>query len=53
MEKAGSGLSKVWQASKENNNEVNFGPVNNNTTFEITISRRPEVVDETTGKNCL
>ena len=49
MEKAGSGLSKVWQASEENNNEVRFGPVDNNAAFEITISRRPEVVDDTTG----
>lgn len=49
MEKAGSGLSKVWQASEENNNEARFGPMENNTAFEVTISRRPEVVDETTG----
>lgn len=45
MEKAGSGLSDVWQESSENGNVVNFGPVENNTAFEITISRRPEVVD--------
>lgn len=45
MEKAGSGLSDVLQESEKNNNEVNFGPIDNNTAFEITISRRPEVVD--------
>ena len=45
MEKAGSGLSDVWKESEENKNEVTFGPVDDNTAFEITISRRPEVVD--------
>ncbi len=49
MEKAGSGLADVWQESEKNKNEVNFGPIDNNTTFEITISRRPEVVDTITG----
>ena len=48
MEKAGSGLSDVWKESEENKNEVSFGPVDDNTAFEITISRRPEVVDEIT-----
>ena len=48
MEKAGSGLSDVWQKSSENKNEVNFGPVDNNNAFEITIHRRPEVVDTIT-----
>ena len=48
MEKAGSGLSDVWKESEENKNEVNFGPIDNNTAFEITISRRPEVADTTT-----
>lgn len=48
MEKAGSGLSEVWRSGKENNNEVHFGPVDDNTAFEITIHRRPEVVDEVT-----
>ena len=48
MEKAGSGLSEVWRSGQENNNEVNFGPINDNTAFEITIHRRPEVVDEVT-----
>ena len=51
MEKAGSGLSEVWRSGQENNNEVNFGPINDNTAFEITIHRRPEVVDEVT-RNC-
>ena len=45
MEKAGSGLSDVWQESEKNKNEVNFGPIDDNTAFEITISRRPEVAD--------
>lgn len=49
MEKAGSGLSDVWQQSKKNKNEVNFGPIDDNTAFEITISSRPEVVDDITG----
>ena len=48
MEKAGSGLSDVWQKSSENKNEVNFGPVDDNNAFEITISCRPEAVDEIT-----
>ena len=48
MEKAGSGLSEVWRSGQENNNEVNFGPINDNTAFEITLHRRPEVVDEVT-----
>ena len=48
MEKAGSGLSEVWRSGQENNNEVHFGPINNNAAFEITIHRRPEVVDEVT-----
>ena len=48
MEKAGSGLSDVWQESEKNKNEVNFGPVDDNTAFEITLSRRPEVVDTIT-----
>ncbi|MYA71405.1 hypothetical protein F4009_06410 [Candidatus Poribacteria bacterium] len=48
MEKAGSGLSDVWRESEENKNEVNFGPIDDNTAFEITISRRPEVADTIT-----
>ena len=48
MEKAGSGLSEVWRSGQENNNEVNFGPDPNNKAFEITLHRRPEVVDEVT-----
>ena len=48
MEKAGSGLSDVWRESEENSNRVDFGPVDNNTAFEITISRRPEIVDTIT-----
>lgn len=48
MEKAGSGLSEVWRSGQENNNEVNFGPVDDNQAFEITLHRRPEVVDEVT-----
>ena len=49
MERAGSGLPDVWQKCDENNNEVNFGPIDDNTAFEITISHRPEVVDTITG----
>ena len=45
MEKAGSGLADVWKESEKNKNEVNFGPIDDNAAFEITISRRPEVVD--------
>lgn len=48
MEKAGSGLADVWQESEKNENAVSFGPIENNTAFEITISRRPEVADEVT-----
>ena len=49
MEKAGSGLPDVWQKCDENKNEVNFGPNDDNSAFEITISRRPEAVDTITG----
>ncbi len=49
MERAGSGLPDVWQKCNENKNEVNFGPNDDNTAFEITISRRPEAVDTITG----
>ena len=48
MEKEGSGLSDVWRSCTANTNEVNFGPTDNNTAFEITIHSRPEVVDEVT-----
>ncbi len=48
MEKEGSGLSDVWRSCTENRNEVKFGPIYNNTAFEITIHSRPEVVDEVT-----
>ena len=48
MEKEGSGLAEIYRSGKENNNEVNFGPVDDNTAFEITLHRRPEVVDEVT-----
>ena len=48
MEKEGSGLSDVWRSGNENRNEINFGPVNDNTAFEITIHCRPEVVDDVT-----
>ncbi len=48
MEKEGSGLSDVWRSCTENRNEVKFGPIDNNTAFEITIRSRPEVVDEVT-----
>ena len=49
MERAGSGLPDVWQKCDENKNEVNFGPIDDNAAFEITISRRPEAVDTITG----
>ena len=48
MEKEGSGLSDVWRSANENKNEVNFGPTDENTAFEITIRRRPEDVNEAT-----
>ena len=48
MEKAGSGLSDIYRSATENKNEVSFGPTDDNTAFEITIHRRPEVVDEVT-----
>ncbi|MDE0554721.1 MAG: SIR2 family protein [Candidatus Poribacteria bacterium] len=49
MEKVGSGLSDVWLESEKNENTVNFGPIDNNTAFEVKISRRPEVIDDVTG----
>ena len=48
MEKAGSGLSDVWRSANENKNVVSFGPTDDNAAFEVTIHRRPEVVDEVT-----
>ena len=48
MEKAGSGLSDIYRSATENRNKVSFGPTDDNTAFEITIHRRPEIVDEIT-----
>ncbi len=48
MEKAGSGLSDACRSSDENKNQIEFGPIDNNTAFEIKIQRRPEVVDDVT-----
>ena len=48
MEKAGSGLSDIWRSANENQNDVNFGPTDDNTAFQITIHCRPEAVDSVT-----
>ena len=49
MEKKGSGLADVYRLVKENGGKVNFGPVSNNTKFEVVIYSRPEAVDKETG----
>ena len=48
MEKAGSGLSDACRSSNENKNQIEFGPIDNNTAFEVRIQCRPEIVDEVT-----
>jgi nucleoside phosphorylase len=49
MEKKGSGLADVYNLVRENGGRVSFGPINENTEFEVTIFSRPESIDRDTG----
>lgn len=49
MEKKGSGLADVHRLVRENGGKVVFGPINENTGFEVVIYSRPEAVDKETG----
>lgn len=49
MEKKGSGLADVVRLVGDNGGQVEFGPIADNTSFQVTIYARPEAVDETTG----
>jgi nucleoside phosphorylase len=49
MEKKGSGLADVYRLVRDNGGRVNFGPISDNTKFEVIIYSRPEVVDKETG----
>ncbi|HBB96069.1 MAG TPA: hypothetical protein DC054_11825 [Blastocatellia bacterium] len=49
MEKKGSGLADVVRLVADNEGHVDFGPIAENTSFQVTIYARPEAVDATTG----
>jgi hypothetical protein len=49
MEKKGSGLADVHQLVRENGGKVTFGPIKNNTAFEVVIYSRPEAVNRETN----
>lgn len=49
MEKKGSGLADVYRLVKDNGGRVAFGPIKDNTKFEVVIYSRPEAVDKETG----
>jgi len=49
MEKKGSGLADVVRLVGDNGGQVEFGPIADNTSFQVTLYPRPEAVDETTG----
>lgn len=49
MDRSGSGLGDIWSLTANNNGEVHFGPDNDNKNFVVTISVRPEAVDEVTN----
>ena len=49
MEKKGSGLADVVRLVGDNGGQVEFGPIADNTSFQVTLYARPEAVDETTG----
>lgn len=49
MEKKGSGLADVYRLVRENGGRVTFGPISNNSKFEVLIYSRPEAVDKDTG----
>lgn len=49
MDKKGSGLSDVVRLVADNGGQVEFGPIEDNTAFQVTIYSRPEAVDTVTG----
>lgn len=49
MEKKGSGLADVHQLVRENGGKVTFGPINDNTAFQVVIYSRPEAVNRQTN----
>jgi len=48
MDRKGSGLSDMFQKTVDNNGEVSFGAINENTAFRVVLFSRPEGVDEIT-----
>lgn len=49
MDRRGSGLTDMIRLTVNNNGTVAFGPTGDNGRFEVTISARPEAVDEITN----
>ena len=49
MDRAGSGLSDLWQTTINNNGDVSFGPDPDNAKFTVELHARPEAVDEVTN----
>jgi hypothetical protein len=49
MDKAGSGLADVQSWVTQNEGAIAFGPIAENSAFDVTIYRRPEQVDSETG----
>ncbi|EMI16673.1 transcriptional regulator [Rhodopirellula maiorica SM1] len=49
MDRRGSGLADLWQATVNNNGDASFGPDEENKNFIVTLQARPEVVDEVTN----
>jgi hypothetical protein len=49
MDKRGSGLADVQELVGKNGGKVIFGPIADNSAFEVTLFCRPETVDAVTG----
>lgn len=49
MERRGSGLSDMWRETVNNNGRVEFGPVDDNSAFVVSIWSRPEAIDSITN----
>jgi hypothetical protein len=49
MDRAGSGLSDMVVLTVNNNGAVAFGPTEDNQQFKVTMTTRPEAVDEITN----
>ncbi len=49
MDRRGSGLSDMVRLTINNNGSVSFGPLRNNGQFMVTITARPEAIDEITN----